>query len=255
MNAMARLSIVRAAGVPLLAAICAATLAGPAAGFPTVNLTWDGCGTTRPINATLVPGGSLAATAWVTNQGVISQGYQLYVRISAPGPALPDAWRFDANGCEPSGAFVIETLNPGDASCPALAGSIPSLQMVKFDYDPSSGTATVALGNSYANGGAGNPASGDPGTTYFLARFRFDFSSAVAGPGDPASGTCGGADVPVCLHLYSADFVNLQGTLVDWVMGQNFLLVNDPLNDQHCPGMLVPTAPRTWGSIKSQYRD
>jgi hypothetical protein len=130
------------------------------------------------------------------------------------------------------------------------------LQIKDYSFDVPSGRVRITLANAYPNNGLGNPGALNPAQRYFLANYLFDLSFAVVGAGASDGSTCGGVEVPTCWFLTSASWLDNNGVETPWAMAQDFLTTNDPNNASHCPGLGGdPATPRTWGSIKSQYRN
>jgi hypothetical protein len=176
--------------------------------------------------------------------------------LAAPGGPIRDAWRFDPTGCEGSSFFTLNHLAPASVSktCPSFQGTIQSLQIKDYSFDGTTGKVRITLANAYPNNGLGNPSATNPGIRYFLANYHFDLSFATPGPTPPDNSTCGGVEVPTCWGLSSASWLDNNGVETQWAIAAGFITTNDPNNTQGCPGA-VPAAPRTWGSVKSQYRN
>src|SRR4029079_18463097 len=105
------------------------------------------------------------------------------------------------------------------------------------------------LANAYSDVPSSNGA-----TRYLLASFQLDLSFSVAGAGEPPN-SFGGLDAPLCVALTNTSWLTLDGQEIQWdKSGSPFLTANDPLTAQHCPAP-VPAMPKTWGSLKSQYRN
>ena len=231
-----------------------------------VNFAWDGC--TGPIDKTIGAGlqsGPEFKGIWISviNQVDSHKAYDVRFFMGQPG-GIKDAWRFDASGCQGSGGLVIDHLSPAK-TCPSfMQTSNPSLQIKDYSYDSGTGKTRGVLANSYPNGvGAGatvtptSPATTvNPATRYFLARFNFDQEYASVGPSQPGL-TCGGIESPACAHIVvgvGATWLDLNGVEHAWGAAQEYVTANDPTNSFHCPGA-TPTTPKTWGSLKSQYRN
>jgi len=216
------------------------------------SISWNGC--TGPIDLAVPGGAAVNAYASVLGQSQTASAYQVIVIAGPSSGVTRDAWRFDPAGCD-VGFFTLNSSAPAAVSnvCPSFAGNVQSLQIKDYSYDATTGKVKITLANAYPNGGAGNPGAVNPSQRYFLANYNFDLSFAVAGPGDPPN-TCGGVEVPMCFALSSATWLDLNGAEIPWSIAQGYITSNDPNNTSHCPGA-VPTAPRTWGSVKSQYRD
>lgn len=246
------------ASLLLLAATSTASLA---AGV--VDLTWDNC-TSVLVDKTVVGGEGVTPTTVdifvsVLGQSQTSQAYQCITIAGSPG-GIQDAWRFDATGCEGPSFFTLNHLAPPlvAKTCPSFSGTVPGLQIKRYDYDLTTGKEKIELASAYPAPDAnqvpqGNPLATNPLQRYFLANYHFDLTYASAGPTNPAAGTCGGVSVPVCFGLTSASWLDLSGNEIPWAFGKDHLTSNDPNNSSRCPGS-VPAQTRTWGSIKGQYR-
>ena len=219
-----------------------------------VSLTWTSC--TGPVNLTVSGGTPADAYVSVLGHSMVAQAYQCVTIGGSPGGAIRDAWRFDPTGCEGSSFFTLNHLAPAAVvkACPSFQGTIQSLQIKDFSFDGTTGKVRITLANAYPNNGLGNPGAVNPAQRYFLANYLFDLSFATAGPTPPDLSTCGGVEVPVCFALTSASWLDNSGVETPWAVAGGFITTNDPNNSQQCPGA-VPVAPRTWGSVKSQYRN
>ena len=134
-------------------------------------------------------------------------------------------------------------------TCPPFQGG-EGLQIKKWTYDPLTGKTLGLIANAYGQTPALAP---NPLTRYYLAGFNFDHTFSVVGPSDPGN-TCGGLEAPVCAAISEAKWLNIPGLEVPWAVGQSYVTANDAANDSRCPGS-VPVQPKTWGSLKSQYRN
>jgi hypothetical protein len=214
-----------------------------------VSLSWDFC--TGPFDKAVLPGS--VANVWVSvlGQNQLHKGYSIEIALKQEH-ALTDAWRFDAAGCQ--GPFliyldlfpVIETK-----ACPIfMQSSAPSLQIKDFSYIEALGRARVVLANSYPNG----VATVSPQARYLLGRVSFDQTYGVNGPSGPNE--CGGLEIPLCIDLVSASWQTLDGIDTPWAISQEQVTANDPANSTRCPNTeTTPVRSRTWGALKSQYRN
>jgi len=218
-----------------------------------VSMNWNSC--TGPIDLAVPGGAPVNAYVSVLGQSQTAQAYQVVTAGGAISGPMRDAWCFDPAGCD-VGFFTLNHTAPSAVSktCPSFQGTLQSLQIKDYSYDATTGKVKITLANAYPNGGAGNPSATNPAVRYFLANYNFDLTFAVAGPGAPDGSTCGGVEVPVCFALTQATWLDLTGAELPWNIAGGFITSNDPSNSSHCPGA-VPAAPRTWGSVKSQYRD
>lgn len=219
----------------------------------TIDVTWTSCTGATNINTT--GGGALDAYVSCIGQNQAAQSYEVWAYGGAPG-GTPDAWRFDPSGCEGSAFFTLNHLATAAVikTCPSFQDpTLASLQIKDYAYDGTTGKVRIVLANAYPNNGAGNPLATDPTKRYFLANWHFDMTFAVVGPSDPNAGTCGGVGVPFCWALTRTNWLDTANNEVPFVHGKDYVTVNDVNNAQNCPAP-VPAQPRTWGSIKGQYR-
>jgi len=207
-----------------------------------VSASWQLCTSAVDRAPAAAPGQKINIS--VIGQSELHKAYDVRMMFGSPG-GLRDAWRFDADGCN----FGQLIMNEADAkACVAFQGP-GSLQIKKWEYNSVTGQTRGLLANAY-------PAvlSVSPATRYLLASFNFDFTYAVAGPGDPPA-TCGGFEAPVCAAISWATWLDLAGNEIPWTVGaQGYVTANDPSNTSNCPGA-TPTQSKTWGSLKSQYRN
>jgi len=210
-----------------------------------VNLSWQTC--TGPVDRAQVQAPGNKVIASVLGQSSPHQAYQVNIVAGSPG-GLRDAWRFDAGGCN-DGFLTMTHADASVKSCPGFQGG-EGLQIKKWTYDPLTGKTLGLIANAYAQTPALSPV---PTTRYFLAEWNFDHTFSVVGPGDPGN-TCGGLEVGVCLAIQDAKWLDMSGGEVPWTVGQSYVTANDAANASHCPGP-VPVQSKTWGSLKSQYRN
>lgn len=215
-----------------------------------VSLNWDTCA--GPIDKAVVPG--TVANVWVSvlGQNALHKAYQLEIALKQ-AHTLADAWRFDVAGCQgPSLIYldlfpVIETK-----TCPIfMQVSSPSSQTRGFSYIEAAGWGRVVLANSYPNG----VASVNAQTRYLLGRVSFDQTFGVNGPSGREN-ACGGLEIPLCIDLVSASWQTLDGVDTPWAISQEYVTVNDPANVTRCPSTeTTPVRTKSWGMLKSQYRN
>ena len=210
-----------------------------------VSINWNTCtGPTDKTPVAAVPGQKMIIS--VVGHDQPHKAYDVRVVLGQPG-GLKDAWRFDDAGCEGSTLWALNVIDA--KACAAFMQTATGLQIKKYTYDPLSQKATGLLANAYSDVPTSNGA-----TRYLLAEFVFDLSFAVAGAGDPPN-TCGGLDAPLCAALTNTSWLTLDGQEIQWdKSGTPYVTANDANNLQHCPGA-VPAMPKTWGSLKSQYRN
>lgn len=220
---------------------------------PTVDLSWGNCSPIAPA-VTDPLRGPHHLFASVTGQEEGHRAYQLYVHLRSAQSQVPDAWRFDAAGCQPNG-LEIRHIPPGFAAktCPAFHGTQEPLVLKDYSYDATIGQATLFLA-LYYSGGVAAP---NPATRYFLLDAIFDHTNSVVGSGD-TPGTCAGFEHDITLSLIRdlpcpfcsprpPMWADLQGGEHDFAIGQGSVTF--------CGSCApVPARGATWGQIKGQYR-
>jgi len=145
-----------------------------------VSINWDTC--TGPINKAIAPAGVAQSNISVIGQTVLTTGYEINILVGQPG-GLHDAWRFDPAGCQGSAFLTMDHLPPAAISkaCPAFQGTLQSLQIKDYSYDPVLGKARGVISDAYPAG----QTTVNPAQRYFLAGFKFDMTFGVNGPSDP----------------------------------------------------------------------
>ena len=236
-------------GLTVLAALGFAGTSQAANG--TIDVSWNQCTPTVTDITTTTPG-AYGLFLSVLGMDVPHTAYEVNVIYGNASQVVPDAWRFDAAGCQGAAYISLDHLPPSSVSktCPALQGNASSLQIKDVSFAPANlGYATtllrITLANSY-------PAGQTPVITqrYFLARFNFDHSFSVAGPGTPGS-NCGDWDQPVCFKLSRANYVDLPGA--EHPFGRPAVVQVSFQGPSACA--FVPVHAKTWGQIKNQYRN
>lgn len=224
-----------------------------------LDLSWDACSPIVSHAPSVTPGGTISLYASVTGHDVPHKAYNVTLLYGNPTTASsPDAWRFDASGCNQGLMWRIDHLAPAEvaAACPTFQGNLPSFQIKDLNLVPAIlGLPTtlmrLVLWNAYP---AGNTVDVDPNRRYFLGRFFFDHSASVNGPTIPDE-ACGGLETPMCFTVYEGEYVTLDGYIGQFRTGGTRSLSisgSGPLGD--CLGP-VPAQSTTWGQIKSQYRN
>lgn len=228
----------------------------------TVDMTWGV--TCTPIVADITPtAGPTSLIISELGNDQMHNAYQVRFIIGSAARTVPDAWRFDAAGCQGSAFITINHLPPATASktCPAFQGASASIQIKDFSFNgPGSGydatTIRGVLANTYPAGFTSVGA-----TRYFLAQFIFDHTFSVSGAGTPGA-DCGGFETPMCIALLQGPVGSSQagttsylrqadGVEVAFDRGANNYAT--ALGTGGCPA--VPAQAATWGQIKSQYRN
>ncbi len=239
--------------LPGMALTTLAVLATMPAGATTLDLSWNRC---APIESNFIPGsepGAISLYASATGQVEPHMGYEVWLLLGDANDVLPDAWRFDADGCQGPNRLQIDHLPPAAAvkTCPSFQGANQSLQIKAFQFAPPALGVPTTLGNLViANSYPDGVATPDPNLRYFLARYFFDhFESSVEGEGTPGV-SCGGFERPVCFSVF-APRCNWQvanfGAVVPFEIGQGFATFRGECKS-------VPATNTTWGQIKGQYR-
>ena len=233
----------------------------------TVDLTWGTVCAPVVANINPPPGDQntsnpVSLIASVIGNDQTHSGYEVGFLLGDATKQVPDAWRFDAAGCQGVSFITINHVPPGSASktCPAFNGPVSVLQIKEYGFveAPSVYDLTLIKGllaNAYPAGNTTVAA-----TRYFLAQFLFEHQYSVNGPGTPGL-TCGGFDTPMCVALLQGLRGVEEGSgskYVNFATGQeipfdlsanNFLTVH---SQGGCP--TTPAQNATWGQIKSQYR-
>jgi hypothetical protein len=226
-----------------------------------VDMTWGV--TCTPIVTDIVPtAGPVSMIVSELGNDQTHNAYQVRFLIASAARTIPDAWEFDAAGCQGTAFITINHLPPATASktCPAFQGATASIQIKDYSFlsnnpEYPSTEARGVCANTYPAG-----ATSLPGTRYFLAQFIFDHTFSVTGPGTPGT-DCGGFETPMCLALLTGDrtgrpegstsYLRLaDGVEVPFDSGNTFLTVG---GSPGCPA--TPVENKTWGQIKSQYRN
>lgn len=215
----------------------------------TLALTWDSC--TGPVDRASSGPGPYSLYASVVGLNVPHKAYEVWLTIGDSQNLVPDAWRFDAAGCQGSTLATVDHLPPAAeaAACPALQGDLESLQIKAVDLWPDAfGLPTtmlrVVLASAYPVG-IQNP---DPTQRYFLARFTFDHTRSVDGRGAPGT-SCGGFETPMVFRDFRGAYLTTDGVEVPFVgVGTATARFNSA---GRAP---TPAHPVTWGAIKNQYR-
>ena len=235
----------------LLSALFLGAIATTASAQGIADLTWDGC--TGPVDKAIAPGTTASLYASVIGHSQVHNGYEVQIVLgSGNAGSLRDAWRFDADGCQGASFLTMDHLAPAAVVkvCPTFSGTQSVLQIKQYNYDAGTGKAHSTIANAYPQGGTGTT---NPAQRYFLARWLFDHTFSVLGPSTPGQ-TCGGLEVPVCIHMRVAKYNDLAtGAEVLWAIGREFATSNDPNNASGCPGA-TPTLNKTWGSVKALHK-
>ena len=234
----------------------------------TVSLSWDQCDPVV-VNKDMLSGVN-SAYASVIGHGAGHKAYQVWLLIGNSQLSLPDAWRFDSQGCNAgfSGGAVATgayyNLPPAllSKACPGFVPpSISPNRIQAYQFAPAPLGFATTLGNAlaafaYPNNGLGSP-NINPAQRYHLVQFNFDHTFSLPGPQDPAQ-ACGNFQDGMCIYVIDqrTSWLDLQDTehLFNDGVSNRFLTYNGGALAGQCPGV-IPAKQATWGSIKAQYKN
>ncbi len=214
-------------------------------------LSWRNCVAPLTAHEQVSPGGGpYSLHVSVAGQVEAHRGYEVRLRVTAPegDGALPDAWRFDAAGCQPSTAFEIATHLPALSKCPELTGAAQRTETATFAYDPKTGTALITLRVDYGD----SRSLANPVAPHVAAYIRFNHLGSQEGP--TVGMSCGGLERAICIRNEGSGFLDGSLALVPWFDGGGFASASTSATP---PGVCAPAGPvkrQSWGSTKSQYR-
>ena len=213
----------------------------------TLALSWDSC--TGPVDRVSSGPGTYSLYASVTGMTEAHKAYEVWLAIGDSQNLVPDAWRFDLAGCQWAALATVNHLPPlaEAAACPALQGNGPSLQIKLVDlWPPGYGLPPTMLRARLSNTYVTAIQNPDPTRRYFLARFVFDHSHSVAGPGTPGT-SCGGFETPMFFRDVRGSYFTPGGVEVPF-------LGSGTVTTRFIGNGSTPVHPVTWGAIKNQYR-
>src|SRR5262245_62089089 len=97
-----------------------------------VDLTWGiAC---SPVVATITPtAGPTSVIASETGNDQTHDAYEVRFIMGSATSSVPDAWRFDASGCQTSLGLTINHLSK---ACPNFQGASASIQIKDFSFVP-----------------------------------------------------------------------------------------------------------------------
>jgi hypothetical protein len=208
--------------------------------------------------------------AYVEGQSDSAAAYEVLVVFGNAQRTVPDAWRFDAAGCQTGVRVRFDFLAPAnlEATCPSFenAGLDTPLQpvtttVVEFHQnfgdpqypDPYPGTLleTGLAESSYPRGNAP-----DPKRRYFLMGLEFDHSLSSVEPSPADRSTCGGIEEPMCFNLLRGAYLTPAYDIeYPFVVGANSWLSTNGFGSSCANAQWTPARPVTWGRLKSQYRN
>jgi hypothetical protein len=218
----------------------------------TLDLSWDTCRSTALVRPASIPPDDVTLYATAIGQTEPHQAYEVWIAISSGEQEFPDAWRFDADGCQGTGRFNFSHVAPAACikCCPSYQGASASVQIRSYGPAPEHlglppGTFVVMLANAYPSGGA----TPNTAVRFHLAAFFFDHQgTSVEGPGTPGV-TCGDYERPLCFQAIASrcNWLRMDGTDVPFEIGRGELFFRDECR-------AVASEGSTWGQIKGQYR-
>jgi len=210
----------------------------------TVRLNWNPC-TTGPVVTSVDPGGTVMFWATVYGHHEAHKAYEIRVTLQAPtGTPFPDAWRFDAAGCQDS---ILMFLNPTAATpfCPRFVPPGASA-VTHYDYDGVTDGANITVAVQYPT----VPAA-DPAVRFALFSARFEHLFSTVEPTVPGV-SCGGLSTPICIAVTKAEWVGADGSVLPFNIQPNAITINDP-QGLVCAAA-TPVRAETWGTIRQMYR-
>jgi len=239
----------------MMSALAVLAIAVPAhAAVGVFNLSWDTC--TGPLDRTMTQDGLNSLYCSVIGHDVPHLGYDVKV-IYGNGTTrgVPDAWRFDPPGCQGSAFVTLDHLAPAAVikTCPSFqpaVGSVPikDVSLIAGTLPPYDNTLMrITVANGYPDGGGLNI---NPATRYFLARFLFDHTFSVNGATTPGA-DCGGLATSICFATANASFLETGGAEIFFDNTGNRTASANGVGG--CTP--TPVVNKTWGAIKSQYRN
>ncbi len=170
-----------------------------------------------------------------------------FTLILEPCPiGFPDAWRFDAAGCQTSARIQFRAAQFAKA-CPLLAGANASA-VAGFEYGPDAPYGAIHLLNTY------DPFTPTPLSRYTIWQVSFDHgTSDMVAPVEPDS--CGGGSWPLCIPAITAHMLLSSGPRrdFDWEQSGFGMTVNMPSWSSCVTFCEDPTLTCPWGRVKALY--
>ena len=221
----------------------------------TMRLSWDSCNALSNKDSF---NGANTLYASVTNHTTPHQAYQVWLLLGDSNKQLPDAWRFDAAGC--NGGFFQFLAQPPVALAKACPGFVPTatqqFTIPVYQFAPPGLGYATTLGNaflavSYPTGSNNITAA----TRYHLAGFTFDHTFSSNGPTPADLSSCGNFERGMCIVAIpdKCTWLDMQGA--EWEFNGTpaaWVTYNGGAVGSICPGV-IPAEQKTWGSIKAQY--
>jgi len=230
-------------------AFAAPTLAEPVAQFG-FGIGLRAC-VGSPFDVSLSPGASIRVNLAMTGVNVPTRGYRAsFELLPQDGLAFPDAWRFDADGCQASAWRGTDYLPPPvETGCRSLAWqAIIGSAVTTCAFDPETRKLRIDLAVEFTSA-----AAPDPRLAYLVGSVPFDhFASVVGTAGAPES--CGGLERAVCIHLLTLAIEDGDGNWIEAARPTSVLTVNAATLGGPAACAAVPARAATWGAVRVLYR-
>jgi hypothetical protein len=231
----------------------------------TATMGWNGCNAS-PITDLAITAGQATGInlmVFMTGQDDQATAYQTQILYANSGTkTVPDAWRFDASGCQTSSFVTLNHQAPASVvkTCPTFrdAGAPhSSLEIKTLDFEPPGfpyPTTLMRIQVAVAlTAGAAAPVAG---TKYFLMDAEFNESFGIVGPSPGDLSSCGNLETPMCFNLNSCSYIINDGSgneiSFNFHGGADWATANAG-GAGGCQGS--PAVTKTWGQIKNQYRN
>jgi len=195
-----------------LALLCLVGFAAPAGAAPFASVQWNSCSDAAPRNLDYAGPGTVNQVVLLHGFAGTVTGVSFEIEVRSPS-GFPDAWRFDAAGCN-AGAATFSLAAFGK-SCPSVGSGFPV--SANYTWDPATGQAHARL-----VGVISGPVTLDSTKTYVLGRVAYD------------QGACAGTGTPMCFELLSASVTDAGGNERPLALGNANLTWQDPQQQLAC---------------------
>jgi len=218
----------------------------PVASEPAMRGSWIFSCASTVTEVEIAPGDSRRLTFSHTNADSLARRIRIVLELAPlDGGAVPDAWRFDAAGCQGDYGLLWDTyIAAAVKTCPLNLP--PNQQSVWHATSLAQEGDRLRLEFERVFGGPPDVATGDR----LVLSLRFDHLWSVAGPATDAE-HCGGFERGVCVRLIEATHESFAGLVRPYVRTNSVYSAN-------AGGLgsceVVPVRATTWGAIKGQYR-
>jgi hypothetical protein len=231
----------------ILTLACLLTFQGFAQAEPTIRGSWQlSCGPSV-VETTLGAGGWLRLNFSQGGADSVARIYRLAIEISAPGSgSFPDAWRFDAAGCQGPFALDFATWIPTPIkTCPSNMPAGPYSIGYGVTMDEADGRLRIEFHREHLQPG---PISGS--IDRLLLGLLFSHERSVPGVA-PDADHCGDVDRGMCIQLVESTHESFSGHQMPHTRLNTTYVVNAGGGGGTCGA--VPARATTWGQIKAQY--